>query len=322
MKEKIKMKEKEKEKEKIPSNVIIKTSYAFTKNMMIPRYSSSIIEQIMQYIKRYPNNYENLEIEAKLGRFEFKGEAMKNFEKINDIFIIPDSIRTQDHKNKYNFISGVCARNFYLIWSALEKESKLKGSNITCIKPMFFRDTIYSGNYNGNKRKSEIFKNGEKIKEETIRKENKEHINVRNNGCDFRITCSKEMPTEIDEKRDKLENVREKYRTSYQLSFFRVDLTLCKDKSGETFEVEIELNKLRDELIRVKPIDENNIRLILDRFIQNIFNLYSVLVPESIAYNAQQEEQIKNELGLNKHLKKEEINNTFGNYFQNNLFPK
>ena len=116
--------------------------------------------------------------------------------------------------------------------------------------------------------------------------------------------------------------MREKYRTSYQLSFFRVDLTLCKDKSGETFEVEIELNKLRDELIRVKPIDENNIRLILDRFIQNIFNLYSVLVPESIAYNAQQEEQIKNELGLNKHLKKEEINNTFGNYFQNNLFPK
>ena len=316
------MKEKEKEKEKIPSNVIIKTSYAFTKNMMIPRYSSSIIGQIMQYIKRYPNNYENLEIEAKLGRFEFKGEAMKNFEKINDIFIIPDSIRTQDQKNKYNFISGVCARNFYLIWSALEKESKLKGSNITCIKPMFFRDTIYSGNYNGNKRKSEIFKNGEKIKEETIRKENKEHINVRNNGCDFRITCSKEMPTEIDEKRDKLENVREKYRTSYQLNFFRVDLTLCKDKSGETFEVEIELNKLRDELIRKKQIDENNIRLILDRFIQNIFNLYSVLVPESIAYNAQQEEQIKNELGLNKHLKKEEINNTFGNYFQNNLFPK
>lgn len=309
-------------KEKIPSNVIIKTSYAFTKNMMVPRYSSSIIEQILQYIRKYPNNYENLEIEAKLGRFEFKGEAMKNFEKINEIFIIPESIKTSELKNKYNFISGVYPRNFYLIWSALEKESKLKGSNITCIKPMFIKDSIYSGNYSGNKRKSEIFKNGEKIKEETIRKENKEHINIRNNGCDFRITCSKEMPTEIDESKDKLENVREKYRTSYQLSFFRVDLTLCKDNNGESFEVEIEINKLREELSRVKPINENNIGQILDRFIQNIFNLYSVLVPESIVYNAQQEEQIKNELGLNKHLKPEEIKNTFGNYFQNNLFPE
>ena len=130
------------------------------------------------------------------------------------------------------------------------------------------------------------------------------------------------MPTEIDENEDKLENVREKYRTSFQLSFFCVDLTLCKDKNSQTYEVEIEINKLKEELLKAKQIDENNVRLILDRFIQNIFNMYSVLTSESIAYNAQQEEQINYEIGLNKHLKPEEIKNIFGNYFQNNLFPK
>ena len=311
-----------KEKIPIPSNVIIKTSYAFTRNLMAPRFMQTIIEQIMQYIRKYQNNYENLEIEAKLGHFEFKGESMKNFEKINEIFIIPDTINTHEQKNKYNFVSGVPDRNFFLIWSAFEKESKLKGANINCIKPIFFKDSIYTGNYDGNKRKSEIFQNGVLIKEETIRKENKENINVRNGGFDFRITCSKEMPTEIDETRDTLVNVREKYRTSYQLSYFRVDLTLSKDKNSESFEVEIEINNLKQELVRGKQIDENKIRLILDRFIQNIFNLYSVLMPESIAFNALQEEQINYDIGLNKHLKPEEIKNTFGNYFQNNLFPK
>ena len=116
--------------------------------------------------------------------------------------------------------------------------------------------------------------------------------------------------------------MREKYRTSYQLSFFRVDLTLCKDNNSQSYEVEIEINKLKEELLKGKQIDEMNIRLILDRFIQNIFNMYSVLMPESIAYNAHQEEQINYDIGLNKHLKPEEIKNTFGNYFQNNLFPK
>ena len=240
-----------KEKIPIPSNVIIKTSYASTLNLMTPRFKQSIIEQIIQYIKKYPNNYENLEIEAKLGRFDFKGESMKNFEKINEIFIIPDSINKNDQKNKYNFVSGVLPRNFFLIWSALEKESKLKGANINCIKPFIFKDSIYTG----NKRKSEIFENGILIKEETIRKENKENINVRNNGFDFRITCSKEMPTEIDEKVDNKENVREKYRTSYQLSYFRVDLTLCKDDKSQSYEVEIEINKLKEELLKGKQIN-------------------------------------------------------------------
>ena len=92
------------------------------------------------------------------------------------------------------------------------------------------------------------------------------------------------MPTEIDEKTDKVENFKEKYRTSYQLSFFRVDLTLCKDNNSQSYEVEIVINKLKEELLKGKQINEMNIRLILDRSIQNIFNMCSVLMPEFIAY--------------------------------------
>ena len=306
-------------KEKIPSNVIIKTNYAFTKNMMSPHFLPLIIEQIMQYIKEHPNNYDCLEIEAKLGRFVFEGDAVKNFRNINEIFIIPDSANlTGGKESKHTFVSGVSPRNFFLIWAALEKESKLNGANIECIKPIIYKDFIYTG----NKRKSQIFQDGKLIKEEIIRKENKKHINIRNNDSDFRITCSEEMPTDIDEKNDKIENERDKYRISYQLSYYRVDLTLSKDNAGEYYEIEIEMNLLKKELVGVKQIDEQKIRVILDRFVQNIFNLYSVLMPDSIIFNAKQEEEIKYELGMDKHLRPEEIQSRFGNYFKNNIFPK
>ena len=304
--------------EKIPSNVIIKTNYAFTKNLMSQRFLPSIIDQIMQYIKEHPRHYNNLEIEAKLGRFEFKGSAVKNFEKINEIFILPDFSHNPNHENKFNFVAGVLPKDFYLIWAALEKESKLNGANIEYIKPIIYKDTTYSG----NKRKSQEFHDGKLVKEEIIRKENKKHINVRNEGYDFRITCSEEMPTDIDEENDKMENIREKYRISYQLSFYRVDLTLSKDKNGEYYEIEIEMNLLKEELVRVKQIDEAKIRVILDRFVQNIFNLYSVLMPDSIMFNSRQEEEMNYEIGKNKHLRPEEIQSTFGNYFKNNLFRK
>ena len=305
-------------KEKIPSNIIIKTSYASTKNLMAPNFFGSIIDQIMQYIKDNPKNYENLEIEAKLGKFEFKGEAVRNFERINEKFIIPDLPYSKNSQNQFNFVAGVAPRNFFLIWSALEKESKLNGANIDCIKPMIYKDFLYTG----NKRKSQVFQDGKLIKEEIIRKENKKHINVRNSGFDFRITCSEEMPTDINEELDKIENERDKYRISYQLSFYRVDLTLSKDKSGEHYEIEIEMNLLKKELVGAEKINEEKIRIILDRFIQNIFNLYSVLMPNSIIYNLQQEEQINYQIGKNKHLTPQEIENKFGNYFKNNLYRK
>ena len=187
--------------EKIPTNVIIKSSYLFTKDLLKPRYIYSIIDQIMDYIHQNPNSYENLEIEAKLGKFEFKGDHVKVLEKINETFIIQDNIKTSNPNTKFIFNAGISSKDFYLIWSALDKESTLKGANIECIKPQTYKDILFST----NKRQSSIYLDGNKIKEEIIRKENKKNINVRNGGYDFRITCSEEIETEIDEEKDKIE---------------------------------------------------------------------------------------------------------------------
>ena len=302
--------------EYIPSNVIIKTAYSYTKQLLTSHYFNSIIDKIIQYIKDHPNNYECLEIEAKLGRFEFKGDAVKCLERINETFIIPDNLKTSNPNSKYFFNAGIIPKDFYLIWSALDKESKLNGANIECIKPQTYKDILY----NTNKRQSAIYLDGQKIKEETIRKENKMNINVRNFGYDFRITCSEEMETEIDEKNDVKESERDKFRVSYQLSYYRVDLTISKDsKNNEyAYEVEIELNKLKEDLIREKRFNEQKIRTILDRFIQNIMNLYSVLLPESIFFNSKHEEEIN----YKNHLNNGEIESKYGNYFKNNLSKK
>ena len=45
-------------------------------------------------------------------------------------------------------------------------------------------------------------------------------------------------------------------------------------------------------------------------------------MPDSIMFNSRQEEEINYEIGKNKHLRPEEIQSTFGNYFKNNLFRK
>ena len=306
--------------EKIPSNVIIKTSYKYTKELLNASYINTIINQIIKYIKDHPNSYENLEIEAKLGHFEFRGEGVKVLEKITETFIIPESIKTSNLSNKYFFNAGILQKNFFLIWSALDKESKLNGSGIKCLQPQTYKDTIYKT----NKRCSLIYQDGQLLKEEVIRKENKKNINVRNGGYDFRITCSEERPTEIDEKEDIKDNERDKFRVSYQLSYYRVDLTISKDeKSNEyAYEVEIELNKLKNELVGAKIFDEIKVATILNRFIQNILNLYSVLSPEAIYNNSSHEEDLNYELGINKHLTPKEIQSRFGNYFKNNLTRK
>ena len=306
--------------ERIPSNIIIKSVYKkYTKYLMNPKYFDTIIDKIINYIQKHPNNYDCLEIEAKLGRFEFKGESVQALEQIQDIFVIPDSLKNSKHGNKFNFNAGINPRDFYLIWDALEQESKLKNSNIEKLNPQVYQDKIYSS----NKRQSFLIENGKILKEEVIRKENKDNINVRNNGFDFRITCSEEMKTEIDEKIDKQENERNKFRVSYQLSYYRVDLTISKEgTNGQySYEVEIELNKLKQELIG-QILDEariDYIKRILDRFLQNIFNLYSVLIQDAIYENSIKEEsQSKN----NIHYQQKDIDNIFGNYIKENIKKK
>ena len=131
------------------------------------------------------------------------------------------------------------------------------------------------------------------------------------------------MKTEIDEKIDKQENERNKFRVSYQLSYYRVDLTISKEgTNGQySYEVEIELNKLKQELIG-QILDEariDYIKRILDRFLQNIFNLYSVLIQDAIYENSIKEEsQSKN----NIHYQQKDIDNIFGNYIKENIKKK
>ena len=312
------MKEKRGETPYIPSNLIIKSAYKQTEELLRPRYFDEIINQVVQYIKEHPNHYENLEIEAKLGEFEFKGDQVKVLEKIDETFIIHDNIKTANPGTKFSFKAGRSLKDFYLILNALDKESKIKGENIVECKepPKKYKDILYST----NKRKSSIYIDGIKIGEEIIRKENKKNINVRNGGNDFRITCSEEIETEIDEKNDFKTSERDKFRVSYQLSYFRVDLTISKDSKNNndeyTYEIEIELNELKTELIGKERLDEPKIRLILDRFIRNIMNLYASLLPKTICPNIKKDEESR----YPNHLTDKEIQSKFGNYFRNNLF--
>ena len=310
------MKEKKEKAPSVPSNIIIKSAYEQTEELLRPRYFDEIIDQIVQYIKEHPKHYENLEIEAKLGKFEFIGDQVKVLEKINEIFIIHDNIKTTNPNTKFIFNAGISLKDFYLIWSALDKESMIKGENIVKCKepPKTYKDILYST----NKRQSSIYIDGIKIGEEIIRKENKKNINVRNGGYDFRITCSEEIETEIDEKNDFKKSERDKFRVSYQLSYFRVDLTISKDSRNTNeyaYEIEIELNKLKTELLGKEGFNEARIRIILDRFIKNIMNLYSILLSKTFCLNLKKDEESR----YPNHLTDKEIQSKFGNYFRNNL---
>jgi len=307
------IKEKKEEPPSVPSNIIIKSAYEQTKELLRPRYFDEIIDQIVQYIKEHPNHYENLEIEAKLGRFEFKGDQVKVLEKINETFIIHDNIKTSNPDTKFFFNAGIPLKDFFLIESSLDKESMIEGKNIVkkIEPPKTYKDILYTT----NKRQSLIYIDVKKVGEEIIRKENKKNINVRNGGYDFRITCCEEIKTEIDKKKDFIKSERDKFRVSYQLSYFRIDLTISKNSKNDNeyaYEIEIELNKLKTELLREERLDEKKIRTILDRFIQNIMNLYSVLLPKTFYLNSKKE-------NYPNHLTDEEIESKYGNYFRKNL---
>ena len=115
-------------KEKPPSNVIVKTSYPYTHNLLNAKYFNSIIDQIMQYIYPHPDNYEYLEIEAKLGRFEFKGDGVKVLEKINEIFIIPERVKPSIPNNKFIFNAGISQKNFFNFECIRQRKS------VACLK--------------------------------------------------------------------------------------------------------------------------------------------------------------------------------------------
>lgn len=282
----------------IPNNIILKSLYTKTLPLLSPNYINDIVENITEYILNTdPIYYRNIEIESKLGYFEFLGEKSKIFSLINETFKLPD-IKSKDFL--YNFKATISPSNFFAIWNAIERESYIKNSGIIRIEPLNIVDKI---NYDGI-RLSKIYKEGEFIKKEIIKKEDKVNFNVRNYGNDFRITCSKEIETDFNEN-ESFRLTRDKFRVSYQFSFFQIDLTISKNSlepDNYCYEVEIEIKNL-DKLIGKNNNWKFDLKRVLVRFIENILNLYTAILPD--CYNLiSQEENFKN---------------CYGDYLQNNI---
>ena len=117
---------------------------------------------------------------------------------------------------------------------------------------------------------------------------------MRNYGNDFRITCSKEIDTMCENENSSI-NKRDKFRISYLFSYFEIDLTISKSNDINeryNYEVEIEIKNLVD-LLKGQNW-EFNLRTILMRFMQNIINLYTAILPDSINLIDNQERNFKN----------------------------
>jgi len=291
----------------IPSNIIIKSIYNnLTYSLLFPRYINEIKYKIINYLKTIEEkDLQNLEIEVKFGNFILEGNYIDSYKYINAVFVLPNFNFQNSYKYKFN--AGINPYKFFIIWNILDNETKKINSEISGPEIRIYNEI----HYQSGKRKSLIYNEDKKqIGEEVIKKDKKNKnntINVSNLGNDFRITILKEQPTDIDYNNDKEEIKRDKYRISYQFRYFRIDMSITYEKSEKitrepSYEIEIEINKLND-ILRDKygNIDYDNFALILDRFIQNIHNLYSA-ADKNIIIN-------KNNIIYNK----------YGNYFENNL---
>ncbi len=300
----------------IPSNIIIKSIYNNnTRPLLEPKYIQTITNKVIAYLQENPKNPNKLEIEAKFGTFSFIGDCIKCYSQITDPFVIPEF---KGSEYRYDFGARVTPRKFYLIWGALEKEYQIPESGIQFLGCFTIKET----HYKNFKRHGIIYQNGKPIREDTIIKENKKNINIRNNGNDFRITCCKEMNTEIKEAFDLVDSHRDKFRVSYHFSFYRVDLTIVKDEKfpDYDYQIEIEIDKLGETIEKEgKNVNYMNVSSILNRFVQNILNLYSVISNNALYDNFNEIKQREYLYGINKHYMPQEINSIYGNYFQNNL---
>ena len=105
-----------------------------------------------------------------------------------------------------------------------------------------------------------------------------------------------------------IEMKREKFRVSYQFSFYRIDFTIT-NSSNESFlsyEIEIEINQIKELLKNNNgKINYDEISTVLERFMQNILNLYTATTPESFSFISSKKEN--------------KFKNQFGNYLEHNV---
>jgi hypothetical protein len=259
---------------KIPSNIMVKSSYQMV-NRKQPHYIDDVISQLYTYIyiNTNPTYYPNLEIEAKLGKFNFIGEYVHCMEYIKETFQIPN-YDGRDSKRKIEFKSGLDESQFYTIWYYVDKEAHIPNSEITKCEPLNIKDVFYQS----KKRKSLIYKNNTLVMEEVIRKEDKVNHNIRDGGNDFRITICKEMKTDITDSDIEISK-RDKFRVSYKFKFFRLDFTIVSASVDNCIEITYEIEF---ELYGFKLLDHNiyqryeDFRYLLYRYIENIFCIIKI----------------------------------------------
>ncbi len=129
---------------KVPSNIIIKSVYNLYdyKSNRHPYLHETICDLYNFIFQNKEIDLDELEIEAKLGKFIFKGNSVLGYEFIKEIFRIP-IWDTREFSYKYDFISGLDEERFFLIWNFVEKESDNPNSCIKNIKHNNYKETFY-----------------------------------------------------------------------------------------------------------------------------------------------------------------------------------
>ena len=266
---------------RIPSNIMLKSAYGdFLRRES--NYIHDTITEIYNYIyfQCKQSDWDNLEIEGKLGSFQFKGDFVYSLQYIKEPFKIPAFPRNAPggHITNYDFMSGLDKNRFYSICYFMDKESERQGSDIIRLEPINIKEICYKS----GARSRTHYRDGQQVKQEIINKENKMHINIRDNGNDFRITSCKENLISMISFDDIPTNYREKFRVSYKFRFFRLDLTIVSSRREQdssnpseiTYEVEYEF----DELVKFLKSDScrnfDEFKMMFLRFIQNIFCIY------------------------------------------------
>lgn len=270
------------EANRIPSNIMLKSAY----NNFHKREANYILETILElynyiYFHCKQSEWESIEIEGKLGKFDFKGDFVYLMQFIKEPFKIPIFERNASfgYNYKYDFVSGLDESHFYSIWYFIDKECDRQGSDIIRLEPINIKET----HYKSGARLGVYYKNGQPVKKEIIKKENKMHVNIRDNGNDFRITSCKETKLNEISYEDVATNYREKFRASYKFRFFRLDFTIVANHKDQehstqgdvTYEVEFEFDELSKFLRSESCRNFEEFKMMFLRFIQNLFCLYT-----------------------------------------------
>lgn len=291
----------------IPSNIMIKSTYmAVDSKLNNPNYFKETIVGLYEYIYKDKNmNFDQLEIEAKFGRFIFTGPGVYAYEYINEMFKLP-TFEKRDSNCRYEFKSGLDESIFFSIWSFVEKEAEKRNDIIKC-EPKYFKET----HYRSGKRKS--FCQGENEgKEVVIKKEDKRHFNIRNAGKDFRITCCKEVDNYVTEE-DEMSLTRDKFRVSYEFGFFRLDFTIVNSAdiiNGNTdfnYEIEFEFTGFKRLEFQTQFSEYTSFEYIFKRFFQNILCIYELTDTRFLAEY------------LNKTCENKFFGNIIGDYLEKNF---